>query len=57
MSSYNIFEHIFYILINNDNTSSGKYPAIVKTTHFTGQGGLTVVASFSMITSSTSKRD
>ena len=41
-----IYPSIFlYILINNENTSSGKCPTLVKTMLLTGQSGVTVVAS------------
>ena len=38
-------EYISCILINNENTSSGNYLTLVKTTLLTGQSGMTVVAS------------
>ena len=43
MSSFNASEYISCILISNENTSSGKYPILVKTTLLTGKSG--VVAS------------
>ena len=45
MSSLNVSEYISCISINNENISSGKYLTLVKTTHLTGQSGVTVVAS------------
>ena len=45
MSSFNLSEYISYILINNENTSSGNYLTLVKTTLLTGQCRVTVVAS------------
>ena len=45
MSSFNGYEYISCILINNENTSSGNYLTLVKTTLLTGQCGVTVVAS------------
>ena len=34
-----------FLLINNENMCSGKFLTLVKTTHLTGQSGVTVVAS------------
>ena len=45
MSSFNVSEYVSYILINNENTSSGKGPTLIKTTLLPGQNGVTVVAS------------
>ena len=45
MSSFNGSQYISCILINNENTSSGNYLTLVKTTLLTGQCGVTVVAS------------
>ena len=45
MSSFNLSEYISYILINNENTSSGKEPTPVKSTLLPGQAQVIVVAS------------
>ena len=45
MSSFNVSEYISSILINNENTSSGKWLTLVKTTLLPGQNRVTVVAS------------
>ena len=37
MSSFNVSEYIAYILINNENTSSGKWPSLIKNA-FPGSG-------------------
>ena len=45
MSSLYLSEYISYILINNENTSSGKEPTPVKTTLLPGEVRVIVVAS------------
>ena len=45
MSSFNVSEYISYILINNENTSSGKWQTFIKTTLLPGQKRVIVVAS------------
>ena len=45
MSSFNLYEYISYILINNENTSSGKELTPVKTTLLPGLARVIVVAS------------
>ena len=45
MSSFHLSEYVSYILIINENTSSGKEPTPVKTTLLPGQARVIVVAS------------
>ena len=45
MSSFYLSGYVSYILINNENTSSGKEPTPVKATVFSGQARVIVVAS------------
>ena len=45
MSFFNVSEYISCILINNENTSSGKWLTFVKTTLLPGHNGVSVVAS------------
>ena len=45
MSSFNMSEYISYILIHNENASSGKEPTPVKSTLLPGQARVIVVAS------------
>ena len=45
ISSFNVSEYISCIIINNENTSSGKLLTLVKTTLLPGHNGVSVVAS------------
>ena len=45
MSSFKVSEQISYILINNENMTSGKWLTLVKTTFLPGQARVLVVAS------------
>ena len=44
MSAFNVFESISYISINNENTNSGKWPTLIKTTLFPGHARVKVSA-------------
>ena len=45
--SFIVSEYIYCILINNENTSTGKCPTLVKTLLLTGQSGLIDSGGFS----------